>query len=48
MDTMNLAVGTTYFYTAKATLNGNLSAASNEASAIVPIAAPTGLAATGN
>jgi hypothetical protein len=43
-----VTVGSTYFYTVKATLNGALSAASNEASATVPIAAPTGLTATGN
>jgi hypothetical protein len=43
-----VTVGNTYYYTVKATLNGGLSAASNEASATIPIAAPTGLAATGN
>ena len=35
-----VSAGATYYYTAKATLNGGLSAASNEVSAQIPIAAP--------
>jgi hypothetical protein len=37
----NVSAGATYYYTAKATLNGGFSAASNEVSVQIPIAAPT-------
>jgi hypothetical protein len=41
----NVTTASTYFYTLKATLNGVSSAASNEVSCTIPLAAPSGLGA---
>lgn len=39
----DVSPGITYYYTVKATLNGGVSAASNEASGTIPFGSPTGL-----